>query len=190
MPDKKLPPPKGKVTPRKDNTPPARKEERTGIIRAVNTPLGFFALIVLVVEAIIGATTVLSKLSEPHQYICILLMITLLFLMIVIVACIAVTKPGALSPELGETELKARELERQRQLDTQKFELEKTQAALARTEEEAQRTNALLNSPAMQEIIKRVAEQVYREQQVSPPKPRRKVIEDEQHTAPQKQIPS
>lgn len=106
MPDKKpLPAPKSKIA-KTQAAQPAKQQDRIGIITAVKTPLGFFALVVLAVEAILGATTVLSKLTESHQFIVVMLMIGILVFMILVAAGIALLKPEALSPEMGEMSLK------------------------------------------------------------------------------------
>ena len=78
MPDMKpLPIPKGQLAKKKELLP-AKQSDRTGIITAVKTPLGFFALVVLAVEAILGTTTVLSKLTESHQFIVVMCMVGIL----------------------------------------------------------------------------------------------------------------
>jgi hypothetical protein len=42
--------------------------QRTGIIRAISTPLGFYVLSLLIVEATIGLVLTASKLSEDHVW--------------------------------------------------------------------------------------------------------------------------
>lgn len=68
---------------------------RVDIIQAVKTPLGFFALIVLVVEAILGITAGISE-GTDRTYL-IIGMISLIFILIIIVASLAIFRPEALS---------------------------------------------------------------------------------------------
>ena len=179
---------------------PAPKSDRIGVIGAVNTPLGFFALIVLVVEALIGATTLLSKLSEAHQYIMLWAMIGMLFLMIALVAAIAVWKPEVLSIELGESTLKKRQQEHQQQIENQKLALEQTQQVLKHQEallqiaqkeaesakEEAAQTKDLIGSDVLREVMIEVAESVYAQKMLPPaPKARRRKPSGEDHHPPE-----
>lgn len=52
--------------------PPAKNSgsgaARIGIIRAISTPLGFYVLSLLIVEATIGLVLTASKLSEDHVW--------------------------------------------------------------------------------------------------------------------------
>jgi heme/copper-type cytochrome/quinol oxidase subunit 2 len=52
--------------------PPARRSKpaglRVGIIRAISTPLGFYVLSLLIVEATLGLVLTASKLSEEHVW--------------------------------------------------------------------------------------------------------------------------
>ena len=52
--------------------PPAKNSKsagvRVGIIRAISTPLGFYVLSLLIVEATIGLVLTWSKLSESHVW--------------------------------------------------------------------------------------------------------------------------
>lgn len=52
--------------------PPAKNAKsaglRVGIIRAISTPLGFYVLSLLIVEATIGLVLTASKLSEDHVW--------------------------------------------------------------------------------------------------------------------------
>ncbi|MEK7677075.1 MAG: hypothetical protein AAB676_14695 [Verrucomicrobiota bacterium] len=52
--------------------PPAKNSKsagvRVGIIRAISTPLGFYVLSLLIVEATIGLVLTASKLSEDHVW--------------------------------------------------------------------------------------------------------------------------
>jgi hypothetical protein len=81
-------------------------ETRGSIIAAVKTPLGFFVLVVLVVEAILGITAGLS--GGPDRTYLVLGMIGLIFLLILIVAGCALFRPEALAgrrPALDVDEL-------------------------------------------------------------------------------------
>jgi hypothetical protein len=67
------------------------------VINAVKTPLGFFTLVVLVVEVIFG---ILAKLSSGNlQFILGLAMVLLIFLLVFIVAYLAVKHPESLKGE-------------------------------------------------------------------------------------------
>lgn len=44
------------------------KEERSSIIKAITTPLGFFALSLLIVEAFLGTTLVFSKENQNADF--------------------------------------------------------------------------------------------------------------------------
>lgn len=67
---------------------------RTGIIRAVQTPLGFFVLVVLVVEAILGGLAYSS--NVPNNTYALFGMIGILFVLIMVVAFMAYYRPEAL----------------------------------------------------------------------------------------------
>jgi len=67
---------------------------RVDIIQAVKTPLGFFALVILVVEAILGITAGISE-GKDRTYL-IIGMLTLIFILVIIVASLAIFRPEAL----------------------------------------------------------------------------------------------
>ena len=73
--------------------------DRIGIIEAVKTPLGFFTLASLVVEATLGGLA--YRLSGNPQLIALWGMIGTLLLLIVIVALIAIYRPESLGPTGG-----------------------------------------------------------------------------------------
>lgn len=75
----------------KDNN---TQSNRVGIIKAVQTPLGFFTLTVLVVELILGLT--FNSTQESYRGYLIISMIVLIFLLVVIVAGFAFFRPEAL----------------------------------------------------------------------------------------------
>ncbi len=68
---------------------------RLGIIQAVRTPLGFFTLAVLVVEVILGI--VANRSEGPDRTYLVIGMLVLMFLLVLIVAGLAVFRPEALS---------------------------------------------------------------------------------------------
>ena len=47
---------------------PARKDDRTGVLRAITTPLGFYVLALLIVEATLALVLAGAKLSEEHVW--------------------------------------------------------------------------------------------------------------------------
>lgn len=68
--------------------------QRASALNAVTNPLGFFVLVVLVVEAgIIGLAATVGKGTTPYLY----SIVGLLVLLIIVVALIAVFRPEALS---------------------------------------------------------------------------------------------
>jgi hypothetical protein len=79
------------------NEPPdATAGGRIGIIQAVQTPLGFFVLVVLIIEAIFGVFV--FKLNEgADRTFVIQCMIVLIFSLVLIVTGIAILRPWALS---------------------------------------------------------------------------------------------
>ena len=58
---------------------------RVGIIRAISTPLGFYVLSLLIVEATIGLVLTASKLSEDHVWWGLLVVIGLFLLVFLVV---------------------------------------------------------------------------------------------------------
>ena len=68
--------------------------KRVDIIRTVHTPLGFFTLVVLVVEVVLGSVAALS--AGGDRTLLILGMLALIFLLVILVACLAVFRPEAL----------------------------------------------------------------------------------------------
>ena len=100
----RLPKPKARRGEKKETEP--KKQDRAAIVQAVTSPLGFFALAVLVCEAIIGTTTVASKLTGQQQYDIILLMIALVAVMIGLVSFAAWYRPHILSPEMADAHLR------------------------------------------------------------------------------------
>jgi|GEM_PF-3480143 len=73
---------------------PLEKGSRVSIINTVQTPLGFFVLVVLIVEAILGITA--SSSSGNDKTFLIGGMLALIFLLVLIVSGMAVFKPPSL----------------------------------------------------------------------------------------------
>ncbi len=73
------------------------QEERTDIIETVKTPLGFFTLVVLVVEIILGISANLSQGTDRTNLI--VGMLGLIFLLVIVVAGFALIRPEALRGE-------------------------------------------------------------------------------------------
>lgn len=78
------------------------KTDRVSIIRAVQTPLGFFVLVVLVVEAIFGIVSGIS--TDAKRTWVVSAMILLIFTLVAIVAFMAYFRPEALRGERSATE--------------------------------------------------------------------------------------
>ena len=110
-----------------EKSPKAKSpESRSELLRAVTSPLNFFSLVVMAVEAVVGATALLGKLSEPHLFDVIMGMLAILVLLISAVGFITYTRPRHLSPEMAEALEKSDEalaLSRQAQdfFETQAF---------------------------------------------------------------------
>lgn len=84
------------------------QQSRVNIIQTVQTPLGFFALVVLVVEVIFGITANFSQGSDRTYLI--VGMIGLMFLLVCIVAFFAYKKPGALHSSAVENDIKEKNI--------------------------------------------------------------------------------
>ena len=69
-------------------------ESRAKLISTVQTPLGFFSLVVLIVEAVLGSVAALS--SGIDRTWLVIGMLALIFLLVVIVASMAIFRPKAL----------------------------------------------------------------------------------------------
>ncbi|MDE2886901.1 MAG: hypothetical protein OXR72_01730 [Gemmatimonadota bacterium] len=77
--------------------------EYRGILGQVNTPLVFFALALLVIEAIIGFTLVNSRLDADQQFNAILIMAGLFIAVLLVVAFITVKYPLNLMDKVDES---------------------------------------------------------------------------------------
>jgi hypothetical protein len=83
-----------------------RGESRASIISSVRTPLGFFVLVMLVVEAILGVVVGLS--AGEDRTLAIKGMLIIIVALILVVAFMAVLRPGSLvnqpaSPDAGRS---------------------------------------------------------------------------------------
>jgi|GEM_PF-3270581 hypothetical protein len=93
------------------SSPPSAGGERAGIIAAVRSPLGFFVLVVLVVEAVLGAIALGADGTGRREAMVAMLGVTLL--LVAVVAVFAWRKPQALLGGDG-AETDAALLQRQR----------------------------------------------------------------------------
>jgi hypothetical protein len=77
--------------------PPAKnsksKNVRVGIIQAITTPLGFYVLSLLIIEATLGLVLTSSKLGEPHVWIGFFVMIGLFLIVFVVVSGLVIWCP-------------------------------------------------------------------------------------------------
>lgn len=74
--------------------PPAKNPRsagaRTGIIRSVSTPLGFYVLSLLIVEAALGLVLTASKLNEDHVWLGFLVAIGLFLIVLAVVTTLVI----------------------------------------------------------------------------------------------------
>ena len=66
---------------------------RVGIIHAISTPLGFYVLSLLIVEATIGLVLTASKLSEDHVWAGFFVAVGLFLLVVIIVTGLVICCP-------------------------------------------------------------------------------------------------
>lgn len=98
--------------------PPAKNSKsggaRIGIIRAISTPLGFYVLSLLIVEATIGLVLTASKLSEDHVWWGFFVAVGLFLLVFLVVTVLVIWFPKNLlfgkeehsNPELEKSALR------------------------------------------------------------------------------------
>jgi hypothetical protein len=98
--------------------PPAKGSKsgsvRAGIIRAISTPLGFYVLSLLIVEATLGLVLTVSKLTEEHVWIGFFVMIGLFLVVFAVVTGLVIWTPKNLlfgkeehsNPELEKSALR------------------------------------------------------------------------------------
>lgn len=67
--------------------------DRIGIIRAITTPLGFYVLSILIIEATLGLVLTYSKLSEEHVWLGFFVVIGLFLLVFAVVTCFVIWCP-------------------------------------------------------------------------------------------------
>ena len=90
------------------------KGGRVGIIRAISTPLGFYVLSLLIVEATLGLVLTASKLSEGHVWIGFFTVIGLFVVVFLVVTGLVIWTPKNLlfgkeehsNPELEKSALR------------------------------------------------------------------------------------
>lgn len=94
--------------------PPAKNSKsggaRAGIIRAISTPLGFYVLSLLIVEATLGLVLTASKLSEGHVWIGFFVVIGLFLVVFAVVTGLVIWTPKNLL--FGKEEHSKPELEK------------------------------------------------------------------------------
>jgi hypothetical protein len=78
----------------REDKPQANGSLRARVIDSVRTPIGFFALVVLVAEGLLGAVAIF--IDRPEKTYLVYSMILLIFLLTIIVALFAVFRPEAL----------------------------------------------------------------------------------------------
>src|SRR5438105_6123882 len=72
---------------------PAKRKTRGDLIRSITTPLGFFVLALLIVEATLGIVLSASKLKEDHVWTGFLWMVGIFIGVVVIVTCLTIFTP-------------------------------------------------------------------------------------------------
>jgi heme A synthase len=72
---------------------PARNNARSDLIRSITTPLGFFVLALLIVEATLGIVLSASKLSEQHVWTGFLWMAGVFIGVVLVVAGLTIFSP-------------------------------------------------------------------------------------------------
>lgn len=75
--------------------PPQDLSDRRTLIEAIKTPLGFFSLVVLVIESLLGGLAMTAS-SSADRMLMVELIVGILVLMVVLVAVIAWFRPEAL----------------------------------------------------------------------------------------------
>jgi hypothetical protein len=83
---------------------------RVGIVRAISTPLGFYVLSLLIVEATLGLVLTASKLNEEHVWIGFFVVIGLFVVVFLAVTGLVIWAPKNLL--FGKEELSSPELEK------------------------------------------------------------------------------
>lgn len=80
----------------------AENENRGAVLKQIRNPLIFFALALLVVEAILGVVVATSGLTENHKFTMLILMIVSLLLIVGVVALITIKWPENLYEKIGK----------------------------------------------------------------------------------------
>lgn len=89
----------------------SRVSHWAAIIEQVKTPLGFFALALLVIEAIFGATVVFSNMTSLQQFVSLLIMAFLFVVVLVAVIVLTIVWPTHLLNQLDQTTELTRKLD-------------------------------------------------------------------------------
>lgn len=113
---------------------PASKA-RVGIIGAVQTPLGFFTLVVLVVEGILGSLAG-TTFSGTERSTALYGMLAIIGALIIVVACFAVFRPEALSGIRQERKLEAELQQTRREAEKNRAEKDRLDADFHRLEDQ------------------------------------------------------
>ena len=106
----------------------ASPTSRPQIIQVVSTPLGFFSLVVLVVEAILGL--VAGTGAGTERTITLLVMLGVIIGLVGIVSYFAYNRPEALAGQRHQVQVDAEQLTAPLQADVQRLSTEKQQLAL------------------------------------------------------------
>jgi hypothetical protein len=112
-------------------------KSRVAIIRAVETPLRFFTLVVLVVEAIFGLLAGF-RLSGSERSIVVNGMLVIIAALIIVVTCLALFRPEALSGVRHERHLEKEITMMRAELQEIQAEKDQMQASFQQIEEEKQ----------------------------------------------------
>lgn len=77
-------------------------QSRSEVLAQVKNPLIFFALALLVIEAVLGIVIVNSDMIPAHQFYAFLIMATLFAIVVVLVAVITIWRPSHLYHDVAE----------------------------------------------------------------------------------------
>lgn len=102
------------TTPAQKPRPRANQGAWANILKSVSTPLGFYALILLIIDGPLAIVLTFSKLSEEHTWWGTLLMMSFFIVVLIIVTLLTIFKPKNLvygkeehsNPQLAPSALK------------------------------------------------------------------------------------
>lgn len=77
-------------------------QNRSEVLAQVKNPLIFFALALLVIEAVLGVVIVNSEMTPAHQFYAFLIMATLFAIVVGLVAVITIWRPSHLYHDVAE----------------------------------------------------------------------------------------